>query len=549
MTNPQVYGRVSFGGIRGVMAFSYTRSRGIQPGLIQIKIPDLSVDIPLRQTALLLSDLQNNLTFPNCKVVDPDFLSQEGQEFVINIQDFRWQWKFGGLFGNYNTIRAGEIIVATRKSIRELAELCFEQLSHTGTPNLSNLPSDVYPETKWDNTNPAVALQELCDLSGCVICPTLTGGVAIQKLGVGAELPQMQGAQIDSSVDMAELPRMVEIHAAPTLVEMSIEIGEPVGIEADGRVVPIDQLSYTPPNGWGSEDPQDFMNVEKESRKYAEMSVWKWYRIIAPSVIDGFDFTPELDQMLPIEDSLVEKETVLGQVRRKSMFAYGVYYNRREKDANNVEAFSHDYVGNPELKYKGSVQVDNDRGLVQFGEPTFRLNANTGDNRYVMLAPVMYLRCAFSISDNETFARWRYVLKSPNIGQDPTPPLKIQRESVRNEMVIDAQSGNITSDNESQVDSELQYYMQAELAKMQNLQPSKGTYSGFQPIELDGAIAQVSYAIEGSGYTTTVASRNTEHSETTPSLEVRNRNAKLLQTLKDMESITKAGREVNQGKR
>jgi hypothetical protein len=267
MTNPQIYGRVSFGEVRGVMAFSYTRSRGIQPGLIQIKIPDLSVGIPLRQSVLQLSDLVNNLSFQNCKVVDSDFLSQDGQEWVINIQDFRWQWKFGGVFGSYNTIRAGEIIVATRKSIRELAKLCFEQLSHAGTPDLQELPTDVYPETVWENTNPAVALQELCDLAGCVICPTLSGGVTIAKLGDGADLPQMQGAQIDFSFDIAELPQTVEMHAAPTMIEKSLVIDEPVGIEPDGTVVPIGQLSYQPSDGWGNEDPQDFMNVAKDKRK------------------------------------------------------------------------------------------------------------------------------------------------------------------------------------------------------------------------------------------------------------------------------------------
>lgn len=549
MTNPQIYGRIAFGEIRGVMAFSYTRSRGIQPGLIQIKIPDLSVGIPLQQSVLQLSDLRNNLSFPNCKVVDSDFLSQEGQEWVVNLQDFRWQWKFGGMFGSYNTIRAGEIIVATRKSMRELAELCFEQLSHTGTPNLQALPTDVYPETVWENTNPAVALQELCDLAGCVICPTLAGGVSIQKLGVGADLPQMQGAQIDFSFDIAELPQTVEMHAAPTFVERSLKIGDPVGIEADGTVVPIDELSYKPSNGWGNEDPQDFMNVLKESRKYAEMSVWKWYKIVGEPPIPGLDFRPTVDQMLPIENTIVEKETVLGEKKRKEMFAYGVYFDRKEKDDNNVAEFSHDYRNNTALIYKGSVQVDANRGLVQFGEPVFRLNTNTAAGQDTYIKPDMWLRCAFSVSDDETFAKWRYVLRSPQLGQDPTPPLKFIREDVRQEIVLDAESQEVIFDNEEQVKAKLQYYLDAELAKLQAQQPSKGSYSGFQPIELDGAIAQVTYSIDESGYTSTTASRNTEHSETTPSLEVRNRNAKLLQTLKNMDLLNNAGRRDEKGKR
>jgi hypothetical protein len=549
MTNPQIYGRVSFGEVRGVMAFSYTRSRGIQPGLIQIKIPDLSVGIPLRQSVLQLSDLVNNLSFQNCKVVDSDFLSQDGQEWVINIQDFRWQWKFGGVFGSYNTIRAGEIIVATRKSIRELAKLCFEQLSHAGTPDLQELPTDVYPETVWENTNPAVALQELCDLAGCVICPTLSGGVTIAKLGDGADLPQMQGAQIDFSFDIAELPQTVEMHAAPTMIEKSLVIDEPVGIEPDGTVVPIGQLSYQPSDGWGNEDPQDFMNVAKDKRKYAEMSVWKWYKVVPPATVPGFDSPLTLDQILPIEGTILEKETVLGEKKRKEMFAYGIYFDRKEKDANNVEEMSDDYKGNPELVYKGSVQFDNNRGLVQFGEPVFKLNTNTGVGQDTYVAPDLRLRCAFTVADTETFARWRYVLKSSQIGQDTTPPMKVVREDVKQEIILQDLTSEIVSDNESEVEDKLQYYLDAELAKLQGAQPSKGTYSGFQPIELDGAIAQVTYSIDDSGYTSTTASRNTEHSETTPTLEVRNRNAKLLQTLKDMDLMTKAGRKDQKGKR
>ncbi len=95
--------------------------------------------------------------------------------------DYRWAWVFGAIDGRYNQIRANEIVPKTKKTPRELAKLCFEQMG-VSRFKVEALPDDLFPEINWKEANPAQALEDLCAQHGCVICPRYDGSVMFAVL-------------------------------------------------------------------------------------------------------------------------------------------------------------------------------------------------------------------------------------------------------------------------------------------------------------------------------------------------------------------------------
>ncbi len=65
----------------------------------------------------------------------------------------------------------------------------------------------------------------------------------------------MVGGQVQATVNFPEMPDSIWISADATAIELSLEIGEAVGVDLDGSIKPIDDLSYKPQDGWGRKIP------------------------------------------------------------------------------------------------------------------------------------------------------------------------------------------------------------------------------------------------------------------------------------------------------
>lgn len=578
MTSYEIAGRVSFGNMIGVEQFTMTRSRGIQPGTIQFVVPVVP-DIPIGRAApFLLSDGVNSITIKDCIVQSIDIDASEGERYVVTLLDSRWRWAYGQISGTYNIVRGGVILNSTKKKPKELAELCLKEMGETKF-DLAQLPNDTYPEVTWDLENPAVALENLCNSLGCVVCVQLDGSVKVFKQGTGKALPTMKGSQITQSIKMVNAPDDIYISAEATRWEVSLKIHVPFGVERSKKsadkpvieqLVAIDKLSYKPPNGWGTEDPLQFANVYAKQtpnatlreqqlerdriRGLASESVWKMFGFKFPFKLPGLPFEVKDINQITFHTELLTETTVeyaspnqgtAYETRRQDPFVYGMFYDRKDTGKNNVDTFSHRWWENEKLVYKGGFNVDAERGIVIFSDPVYSYD-NTPGAKEAFVVPNLYLRVAISIRDPKTGTYWRETWKEPTGWKNSTKPRWVKRADLRREIKINPETGKPFSDggdNITTLEAELKKYAKYEKIKLDATNPSQGNYSGFIPIELDGTVEQVTYSINGSGETETTASYGFEHSLVVPSYDERRRIALLNQFAAKQAAIMNGNKE------
>ena len=551
MTVYQIAGRFAFGNVTGVQQFSMTRSRGIQPGTIQFVVPVVP-QIPYGKSApVIISDGIRNMTFPDCLLQSVDIDYSNGYRYMVTLLDFRWKWSYGQLSGEYNTIRGGMIVPATRKKPQELAKLCLAAMS-VSRFDITQLPNDTYPEVTWDTEHPAAALESLCSSLGCTICPQIDGSVSINKNGVGKKLPIVQGAEMRESIKFGQIPDDVYISASATVWEVSLDLSIPWALEREKKtlgtvpvesIVPFNNATYTPLGGWGNEDPVTFGNVGKPSdskkererfRSMARDSIWRMFGFKFPFNLPGLPFPITNINQLVFHDDLLAQFTIayvspsqgtVTELRRQKPFVYGQYYDRKDTGSNNVEKFSHEWDNNPRLIYPGGFSVDKDRGIIVMADPVYFYDKSpTAKERFS--EPNLFLRTAISVKDPTTGEYFREVYKKPTGFRNNTKPLWVKRSDLRREINVDPVTSKPIKDggdNEETLKKELAKYAKYELDKLETVNPIQGTYTGFIPIELDGCVEQVSYEISDSGETGTTASYGYEYSLVIPSFEERRR--------------------------
>jgi hypothetical protein len=263
---------IKYPGIVGFESFDYTCSHGISPGTaILVTIPQLIGAIEPNGTIAFSDGLQNG-GIPTCRV---DRVSGHtdgsGTTWTLILEDRRWYWRTGAIFGRYNQLdNRGKLVPWTIRSPNELAILCLEAMGEvgytiTGLPNgLTSaigqnlnrylLLGENYPQTLsnpsviWDGLPPAQALAQLCDRYGCrVIYNPLSDSVLIAPLGVGGPLPNGPCEVITPAVKIPATPIGVGVLGAYTRFQMRLQM-EPVGLDWDDSYRPVNLLSYAPWN-------------------------------------------------------------------------------------------------------------------------------------------------------------------------------------------------------------------------------------------------------------------------------------------------------------
>lgn len=580
MTLYEIAGRVSYGAIHGVEQFQMTRSRGVSPSVIQLVVPQLP-QIPVGQSApLILSDAVHQIRIDDCMVQSIDIDDSEGTRFVITLLDGKWRWAYGQISGQYNTIRGGVILQSTRKSPRELAALCLREMG-VERFDASQLPNVTYPEVTWDLENPAVALENLCGSLGCVVVQELSGAVRICKKGIGQSLPVIRGGQTKETIKLVTAPDEIYVCGDATVWEISLQLAKAFGIERSaGQVdrpsveslVEIDKLSYRPASGWGNEDPMIFPNVgtvqfpngtmreqvqERDRiRGLATESIWKIFGFKVPFRLPGLPFEIKDINQIELHEELLSEYTIeyasssrgqtLYETRRQQPFVYGIYYDRKDTGKNNVDTFSHRWWTSRKLIYPGGFQVDKERSVIKFSDAVYEYDSSS-DSPSRFKIPRLFLRVAISVKDPTSGTYWREVYKKPTGWRNSTKPLWVKRPDIRREIKVNPETQlafRDNGDNRAVVEKELATYAQYEQQKLSGLRPAQGTYCGFQPIELDGTIEQVSYSISSSGETQTLCSYGFEHSLVIPSYEERRRISLLNQFVSKQSAILNGGKDT-----
>lgn len=317
-------GLFHFPGIRQIIDGSLTLHHGITPAAATISIaPQAGFTALEGDLRITFGDVE--IKVPDCRLNRHSFeFNSAGLVWRLAIWDKRWRWKYGTVTGNYNLRRRiygqwdDTLDQSTRMKPRGLAAICLAAMKEP-VYDLSKMPNVSYPEVHWDNDKPAQALADLAEKVGCRVILKIDGTVSIEPVGTGIELPRSPDMIQESlSIEPATIPDSIRVVGGPTRYQADFLL-EPCGLDVDGQVRNIDELSYAPADGWlvngGTSPPFYTAIADDNARALARETVCRWFRIPpAPQGLNGKALTipgyqgdiKVREQILPIEDEQVE---------------------------------------------------------------------------------------------------------------------------------------------------------------------------------------------------------------------------------------------------
>lgn len=302
-----------------------------------------------------------------------------------------------------------------------------------------------------------------------------------------------------------------------------------------------------------------------QMREKLQAEALKCYQIRLPFTIPGHGEITSHDQYILETDRAVTYEDLQsGVIRRAPSFVYGSY---TLPEGINSEAYwnqLHRPV-NPKkpLTYQGGFSVDPENRLVRFGEPMYRnscleedyvqegFNIFTPALRWTPTAQalsaspdpatgqlykcffwepaMMVLVTAIRLLDkSRTQVRYTRTTGITQAGKATTPPagpmltawitqedLQLRAEVEYKTAASDYWTNWITPKkvnllNEKECKDNADYYLAANMQKYQTKTPQRARYPGLFPVQLDGAIEQVTYSSSNTEGAFTVACRHSE---------------------------------------
>lgn len=365
--------------LTGIETCSVTVSLGIQPSQIVISLQD-DVFAALGPIGTLsLTDGTTTVSFPDTRLVEygPQFGgASKGYRAVF--EDARWKWRLlPPVSVVYNRrLSDGTIDAQTQRSARDIA-------NDLVTIQNSALPEDEYPFFEWDAVDRMSALQEICDLYGCAIAWRPTSGVHIVTLGVGTDPDPDYQTSKSRGIRARPIPQKISVVCGKTEIQGVFEL-EAVGVDVDGTVKLIDDLSYAPSGGWDSQsDCIHFGFIEHpDKRKLAQDTVYRWYRVKRTmpaefsAVFNSSDYllppsgsaSHRLVDYLPFVPKLVySDETTSG--KNKGFLVWGEYQTKRTDE--NTTASGNDVLWDWPLVER-EADLDCENGIVKFNAPVVK---------------------------------------------------------------------------------------------------------------------------------------------------------------------------------
>lgn len=427
------------------------------------------------------------ITFRNCVVDRPNYkISTSGHSVGLVILDRRAYWEFASVTGRYNVPAANGSLI-NQRSAQQLATLCFTALGETA--DVSALPADVYPQVNWDASSARLELARLLNRYGCDVSLRLDDSVAVVRLGVGAGAPANIDIQsLALSVDPKIIPQTMRLYCGPTLVQAKVRC-VPVGIDNDGTIQKIDDLSYAPPRGWvGESDWDQFPGVaDLNDRQLAVQTVGRLF------AIETFE-----------DETLVEPG--LGVTLSDISQIFPVLEDRL--DGSNPKLTGKHWIeGNPPVNQNSeedaeldqSWTLDNPRGLIRTTKPV--LFRNDDD---LWECPTLVLECAYAVRRSDTLIHYRQEYTAALGG--PFGEHVIRVPTLGRRIV----TGESASDNEGDINTAALAILSVAVNRFTTDAAASAVYRAIQPINTDGANRQVTWSISTENGFESSVSVNTE---------------------------------------
>jgi hypothetical protein len=391
----------------GYAAASYTCSHGTQPGILTVVVADAGQGNPIDVSAVCdvdLTDGQRSFTIKGCRPTGANRVRVgDGWGWQVTLEDRRWAWRLRKIDAAYNvrdawaTDPAKKIIPVTRVDVHTLATLCLQAMGEAeGSWDLGDLPNpdqdELLPEITWNAANPALSLADLVESYHCrLIYQPIKDRVVIAKEGKGADVPDGSFEVTTPAKVRPARPEKVQVIGAPAAFSAALVL-EAVGLDLDGSVVPIDQLSYKPKLGWKYSGPPFFPGVVLPAKYQAkgktladvkaacQKSAYRWFRVtLKPLPKDDSFGLPGLDQFTdslggPVQlidrDQLLPLERIVGVDRDEDRHLYA----SPAKCYGSYIAGSMASNTKPEEPVRVGFQIDSARGLVMFDHYMGRVN-------------------------------------------------------------------------------------------------------------------------------------------------------------------------------
>ena len=525
----------------GVLSGSYTLSHGLTPSVVTLECVRFDGEIPA-VSDVVFTDSEDTLTLKDCLYSEKgSHSSGSGRTRTVTLLDRRWRWRFGAMEGRYNRIinEHPEVQLlppdqrpagydAETQSARTLAEQCLDSMGEKGY-DVDALPDDDFPLVEWDFCTPAQALGELCDRYHLLVAfdPDACQVMLCTK-GEGLDLPP--NGQVSDDISDIQPPKPKTLRGVCNYTEHEVSFDlEAVGLDTDGQVKAIADLSYKPGGGWPADhllfsgiadtpivDPKN-PSLTTTALKLAQESVYRWYRIIPKRITNwtqpgwGVQLvsTPTLAQLLPLCKQLVQTVQVtdaLGNidVQRRPAFVTGVFL----PDITLGTGIGTNTAAS--AMYPKNFELDEQAGIVKFSEPVIQLDGSGN-----ISAAELELRCV-------VFAD-RYTKDKDIGGSYGVETVSCEGVTLQYRHGLDAGTGLETIvGNILDVDKAVDGILEAKAATYEIPDNGSRVYPGVWLFRLDGYIQQITWSLGPNGALTT-ASVNSEHALWLPQAAARRR--------------------------
>lgn len=413
------------------------------------------------------------------------------------------------------------------------------------------------PCTEWYAENPARALANLADLYGAVVVwRPLDDSVYVGPPGEGAVLPPGSIARQSPSLVLPELPDGVMVVGAPTRYQLRLLL-EPVGLEWDESYRPLDELSYAPLDAdgvsttWANTHPPFLAAAavgttlpgavratdrltQTQALALANQSVYRCYRVAGLDVSGAGQILVPGYGRLRRRQQLVLQDTQVEQVRPQPGDAnvrtmqpdetlMDLLYNgySRDRPAEVFGSVATDLLTDLNIYFSTTTpntpvgskvyvpfSIDPAFQVVRFAAPVFR-RASDGTLEApddLMLQTAALVRDAVT-NQFDALTAWITFGQSTGSGFVTRRHDDVQRNVFG---VYDDDVLVETRDLEPDARRRATYYLEALAASYEVQAGAEAEYNGILPVDLDGAIRQVTWSVGDDGCSTT-ASRNSEH--------------------------------------
>lgn len=500
--------------------FDASTGWGTSPATLTLTAPaDAFDELTQRVNDLTITQAGASIVFRDCLTSGIEEAEPNDAGLVkITLLDRRWRWQFGSIDGDYNLVDEDGSL-KREKTPRQLAQLLSGAMGEA-LMDVSNLPNAGRPRKAWRSANPADELNQLCADYGCVV--VFNGHkdkASIHRVGVGAPIQQQAVVSESRGLSIPPWPSRITIDTAAVLFQTKLLFFEAVGMDSDGKVKPIDQLSYKPALGWTKTDPAEFIDIDTVytsegetvyARDLAIATVYRWYRLTGVSAAGNW--TPQTlrnepnrprsrEDIGPFLGTRLERDSSTNN--RLPIVATAAYYDARE----NLEALP---AGS---KVRFDLAINEATKCVEFAEALYQLDAEAGV--YTPAQPTVY--AAYAVTSEGVPVRYKLTRQlGRNFGAGPR--VEVHDEIIR-EIIEQAAFGGAAKDNVAEVTTDATALLDALVDQFQEFDTANPTLDYLVTnLTCDGMLRAIQWSAGSTAAVTTQLAYNGELNEFMPDL-------------------------------